>query len=153
MSSFVDEEHVRGLVHSSGLEVLPAEFAQLAFHYLENHFPIQSMATTSIIDWENVRYKTLDWANSTDDEAALWAKGTLAGKCTLALLVYSETVASVLGPFELMIRNLDTLIWKAPGCRLLLGVERSEDGTLIFTDGIIETDGKGRLFASQAVQV
>ena len=55
---------------------------------------------------------------------------------------------SLRGPFELMIRNLDTLIWTTPGCKLLFGVKKNAYGTLVFTDGIIETDGKAYLIAS-----
>ena len=106
------------------------------------------MATTSIIDWDQVPHLSLDWAKSTDDEAALWSQETLAGKCSWGLLFYSCTDECLLGSFEFMIRNLDTLIWTAPGCKLLFGVEKTENGTLIFTDGIIETDGKACLIAS-----
>lgn len=150
MGSFLDKAHIRDLVQSESLEELPAEFSQLAYCHLIKHVPIQLMATTSIIDWNQVHHKALDWTNSSDDEVAMWSKDTLAGKCLLGLLFYSETDPCVLGPFEFMIRNFDTLIWGYPGCKLLFGVDKSENGTLIFSDGIIETDGNTHLFATLA---
>jgi hypothetical protein len=151
IGNILADEHIRDLVQSGGLKILSTESSQLAYSYLVKHFPIHSIETTSIIDWKRViHHNVLDWAQSTDDEAAIWSKKTLAGNCSLGMLFYSKTDPSVLGPFEFMIRNLDTLIWGYPGCKLLFGVEKSEHGTLVFTSGIIETDGNEYLFASQA---
>lgn len=148
MDVIFDNEHIRSFVITGDLDVITSDISQLAYQYLINQFPFQSMATTSILDWTRIHCSSMNWANSTDDEVELWARDTLAGKCSLGLLLYSESSKSVLGSFGFIIRNLDTLIWKSPGCNLLLGVEKSKSGTLVFTDGIIETDGKGRLFAS-----
>lgn len=90
----------------------------------------------------------LKWMAASDDETALWASITIAGQCPFGLLLLDREQPCLIGGFDFMIRNLDTLVWKAPGCRILFGVHRDNEGRIEFTTGVVEFDGKDKLFAS-----
>ena len=67
------------------------------------------------------------------------------------LLLYSPSQPCLIGTYEFMIRNLDILVWKAPGNRILFGVNQTHQGNVRFTKGIIEYNGVGTLFATTEI--
>ena len=144
MNNKVDAEHIREKLISGELVCLDSSVAQLASRHLTETFPFAPFGT--IVDWGRVPSKMLRWMTVSDEDTVVWASDTKAGKCTYGLLLYSPSEPCLLGPFNYMLSNLDELVWGAPGCRVLFGVEQSQE--IVFTDGIIEFNGRGELFAS-----
>jgi len=144
----VDAEHIRKMLDANLIECLSAATSKAAKQHLERilHFPLE--ATTSIVDWTRTPSKMLDWMAASDDETAVWAATTIAGKCKFGLLLFYSWEPCLIGPFDFMIRNFDTLVWGAAGPRILFGVERDALGNVEFTRGIIEYNGLGELFAT-----
>ena len=136
------KREIRELVAKIGFELLPAT----AEEHLQANFPMRSH--TTIVDWPELPSKVLQWNNTTDDDAVDWAMTTTAGRQEFGLLLYAGDQPCLLGDFPIMIRSFDELVWTAPGCRLLFGVNRTDDGSIEFSSGIIEFNGKGELFAS-----
>jgi len=143
---YTDAEHIQEFIASGKVECLASDISEAAERHLELSFPFRKSST--IIDWDSLPSSKLHWNTVSDDETAVWAASTLAGQCSYALLLFSPTQPCLLGTFDFMIRNLDELVWKAPGNRILFGVNRNDFGEVKFSNGIIEFNGKGELFAS-----
>ncbi len=141
---YIDAEHISKLVSESVVVPRDPTVAALAEAHLHKNFPLRDWST--IVDWPKLPSSMLDWVNASDDEAIQWALSTAAGQHPKALLLYSGDQPCLVGDFEAMIRHLDELVWKAPGSRIVFGVDEAEDGTLVFTNGLIEFNGKGELF-------
>ncbi len=146
MSNYVDAEHIREMLFENKIACLTSADSKAAELHLERCFPLRF--ATSIVDWDRVPSTMLKWTDATDDEAVAWATGTLAGQCSWGLLLFRSDEPCLIGPFDVMIRHMDKLVWKAPGCRILFGVERNNLGDIVFTQGIVEFNGKGELFAA-----
>jgi hypothetical protein len=146
MNDYVMAEHIQNLIESQRIERLDSSFAKAAEAHLIRSFPMSSGST--ILDWDRIPSRVLSWNTVTDDGAAAWTADTIAGHCTFGLLLFASNQPCLIGPFEFMIRNLDELVWKAPGCRILFGVERNRVGDIEFTRGVVEFNGRGELFAS-----
>jgi hypothetical protein len=149
MEPYVDADHIRALIKSSRLEILDAAVSAEAERHLELFFPLRSWS--SVIDWDRLPSSTLNWNQVSDEDALAWAMTTIAGRSPLGLVLYHPEQPCLLGEFEFMVRHFDELVWKAPGCRLLLGVERLPNGNIAFGKGVIEFNGKGELFGSTDV--
>lgn len=147
MDNFVDAEHIRSLVEAGNLKLLDSATSKDAERHLERSFPLRNWST--IIDWDKLPSTKLDWNKVSDDEAVAWAMTATVGKCSFGLLLFDPEQPCLIGPIEFMVRNLDELVWKAPGCRILFGVEVNENGKIAFGDGVIEFNGKGELFATR----
>jgi hypothetical protein len=145
---FVDDPHIQQFVRAGKVDLLDINIAKAADEFLDRYFPMQPISTTTIIDWKSLPSTMLPWNNVSDDEAYQWAKSTIAGQSTHGLLLFAADQPCIIGEFEFMIKNLDELVWKAPGPRVLYGVYRSDNCTVRFTRGIIEFNGKGELFAT-----
>ena len=114
---------------------------------MNRRFPLRTWAT--IVDWDDLESTTtLAWNQLSDDEAVEWAMTTTAGQCSLGLLLYDGEQPCLVGPLAFMVRHLDELVWGAPGSRILFGVNRDDDGQILFTNGLIEFNGKGELFGN-----
>lgn len=145
MENYVDAEHIQKLIESNEMVCLDSNVSQLAERHLKQSFPLGIAGT--IVDWTRVPCTMLKWNTVSDDDTVRWASATMAGKCSFGLLFFTSSQPCLIGPFDLMLKNLDELVWKAPGCRILFGVERN-GGIVLFTRGIIEFNGRGELFAS-----
>jgi hypothetical protein len=145
---YIDAPHITELIADKLLRALPSVTSKKAFSFLEMNFILSTRSTTSVIDWRSTPHTTLDWMGSTDDETISWASKTLAGQCKYGLLPFNPEQACLIGEFEFVIRNLDSLVWKAPGCRILFGVECNHTDHIVFTRGVIEYNGQGRLLAT-----
>ena len=143
---YVDDEHIRSFIESGKVDRLDSTVSTDAERYLEQSFPLRNWAT--IINWDKIPSTTLEWNKVSDDEAVAWAMSTTICRCTYGLLLYDAGQPCLIGTVETMIRNLDALVWKAPGCRILFGVDRDENGRIVFGLGAIEFNGKGELFAT-----
>lgn len=146
MTNYVDAEHIVEFVQSGSLEVLDASVSRQLEIWLERNFPLRDWST--IIDWDRIASTTLQWNQVTDEEAVSWAKATAIGRSTYGVLLYDSDQPCVVGQLDFMIRNLDSLVWKAPGCRILFGAQTNDVGEWEFGNGVIEFNGKGELFAT-----
>lgn len=151
MTSHADAEHIMRMITSGSVVALPAAVSAEAEQHLIRCFPVHSQVTTSIVRWDEVPSSVLRWSSVNDDDAVRWAASTLAGEHTYGLMFFSSDQPCVLGKFDFMIRHLDELVWRAPGNRLLFGVEVGGDGKIVFSDGIIEFNGRGDLVGSTKV--
>jgi len=138
--------HIRELVDSGMLEVLNTSVSKQLEVWLEQYYPLRNWST--IIDWERLNSTVLQWNNASDDETVEWAMGTAIGKFSYGVLMYEAEQPCLLGSLDFMILNLDSLVWKAPGCRILFGALRNESGNIVFGNGAIEFNGNGTLFAT-----
>lgn len=145
MNEYVDAEEIVTMAREGRIEILDGSFAAVANQFLEEHFPLRSWST--IVDWDRLPFISLAWNCATNDQAVEWARSTTAANCEYALLLFNPTQRCLIGPLEFMVRHLDELVAHAPGCRILLAVDRSENGNLVFGGGIIEFNGKGELYA------
>ena len=148
MNEYINDEHVRKLMLEGNLDKYPATVSAKAEEYLKQSFPWNTRTTTWILNWDAIPSKRLRWSEATDDETMKWVMDTAAGRCSLGLLLYTAEQPCLVGDFEFLVRHLDELVWKAPGNRLLFGVDRSLDGELVFEHGVIELNGKGDLRGS-----
>lgn len=130
------------------VQKLPASVSAEAEEYLKRRFPLHTKTTTRVIDWDVIPSISLQWSDATDDEAEAWARGTLTGRSMFGLLLYCSDQPCLLGKFSFMIRHLDELVWRAPGNRLLFGVEQGDDERVVFNQGVIEFNGQGELRGS-----
>ena len=146
MDDYVDAKHIRAFIEIGQMESLDSTTSKDAERHLERSFPLRNWST--IIDWDKVPSTTLEWNKVSDDEAVAWAMSTTIGQCSYGLLLYDPEQPCLIGGLETMVRNLDELVWKAPGCRILFGVDRDESGKVVFGRGAIEFNGKGELFAT-----
>ncbi|MFN9540905.1 MAG: hypothetical protein ACK6A8_16870, partial [Planctomycetota bacterium] len=146
MADYVNAEHIRAFINAGDVEILDSTVSTAAERHLEQSFPLRSYAT--IIDWDKIPSAMLEWNTVSDEEALNWAMTTTIGENTFGLLLYDPYQPCLIGPLDFMLRHLDELVWKAPGCRFLFGVERDEVGRIIFGNGIVEFNGKGELFAT-----
>jgi hypothetical protein len=146
MRVYVSDEHIVQLLTLHPLFLYDENISKDANEHLVNCFPLRNWST--IVNWDEISHRELDWMSVSNDEAVEWASSTLAGRCSLGLLLYNPSQPCIAGSFRLVIDVLDQLIWKAPGPRVLFGVDRIADGKLCFSNGIIEYDGKGKLFAN-----
>ena len=149
VNDYVDAEHIQDFLSRGDMECLGSEVSASAFNHLSQSHPLHSKSTTTVIDWELIESTSIAWNCLSDDETAEWAKTTLAGICPFGLLAYNPTQPCLIGSLDFMVRNLDELVWKAPGCRLLFGVDRTDDGRVTFGRGVIEYDGKEHLYATK----
>lgn len=146
MGTYIDADHIREMLETGQVESLPPSVSKTAEIFLVDRFPLRQ--ATTIVDWDSLPSTVLQWNQVSDDEAVAWiVSKTLAGRCDDGLLLYSPSQPCLIGTIDFMIRHLDQLVWKAPGCRLLFGVKRSGD-SVEFTAGLVEFNGKGELFAS-----
>jgi len=146
MGNYSDAEHIRQFVLDGAVTPFPPGISRLASVHLENLFPLR--LATSIVNWDAIENTSLEWSTATDDEAVNWSASTLAGQCNFGLLLYSPSEPCLVGKFKFMIRHLDELVWKSPGCRLLFGVDVLADEEIRFTSGLIEFDGKSTLYGA-----
>lgn len=146
MNDYVDAEHIRRFMDTGEIEALDSKISREAERHLVHAFPLRNWST--IVDWDKVPSMTLNWTQVQDDEAIAWAMNTSAGSCSWGLLLFRPDQRCLIGPFEFVFRHLDALVWKAPGCRVLFGVDRDENGKISFGNGVIEFNGKGELFAT-----
>lgn len=150
MNNYVDDKHIREMIFNGELDLFPAVTSFKAEDHLKKCFVLNNRTTTWIVDWNAVPSTELKWSEVSDDDAIAWAKReTLAGQCAQGLLVYSFNQPCLAGDFNFMIRHLDELTWKAPGNRLLFGVDRGSDREVMFGHGIIEFNGKDELRGSR----
>ena len=151
MYDYVKAEHIRVFIENGDIECLDSSVSSNAEKHLEQAFPLRTWAT--IVDWDDLESTTtLAWNQLSDDEAVEWAMTTTAGQCSLGLLLYDGEQPCLVGPLAFMVRHLDELVWGAPGSRILFGVNRDDDGQILFTNGLIEFNGKGELFGTVANQ-
>ncbi len=146
MSYHVDSEHIQALIEQGFVKCLSCDVSAEAERYLESMFPLRVSMT--LVSWDRLAHKSLNWMDASDDEAAKWASSTLSGIMPYGLLLYNPSQPCLIGTLDFMIRNLDTLVWKAPGSRILFGVDLDSEGTLQFSRGIIEYNGVDKLFAT-----
>jgi hypothetical protein len=146
VQNYVDDDHIRAFLANGKVERLDSQTSFEAKRHLENTVPLRNWST--IIDWNQVPSTVLNWMNTSDDEALVWGRNTIAGQCPLGLLLYASDQPCLVGSLEFMLTHLDELVWKAPGCRILFGVNRDESGRILFGDGLIEFDGKCKLIAT-----
>ena len=149
--NFVDDDHIRQVISDGGISTLDQKVSSLAEQHLLTSFPVRNWST--IVDWNKVPSRTtLHWNQASDAETVDWAKSTLAAKNAFVVLLFTAQQPCLYGSIDLMIQKLDELIWKAPGSRLLFGVECTGQGEFVFGPGIIEYDGRGNLIATTDVQ-
>lgn len=146
MNDHVNAEHIRAFLNAGNLEILDSTVSTAAERHLEQSFPLRRFST--IIDWDKIPSAMLDWNTVADEDAVNWAMTTTIGGNTFGLLLFDPNQPCLIGPLDFMLRHLDELVWKAPGCRILFGVERDESGRVHFGNGIVEFNGKRELFAT-----
>lgn len=144
----IEADHIQALIQQGAVRWLDQTVSTAANQFLGQTFPFPTQNSTRIIDWNAEPHTKLEWMEATNDETSAWAASTLAGSCATGLLLYSPTEPCLIGSFDFMIRNLDSLVWKAPGQRLLFGVELRSSDEVHFTRGIVEFDGRSTLFAT-----
>ncbi len=146
MDDYINADHIRAFIEDGNVGILDATISAEAERHLEQSFPLRCWST--IIDWDKIPSTTLEWNKVSDEEAVDWAMTTTIGRNAFGLLLFDPKQPCLIGPLEYMVRHLDELVWKAPGCRILFGVDRDRNGRIRFGDGIIEFNGKGELFAT-----
>ncbi|WP_254512769.1 hypothetical protein [Anatilimnocola floriformis] len=145
MNDHLTTEPIQLFIQQGHVELLPIAVSAAADRYLAQQFPLQTKATTSVVDWGQVPSAVLQWSEASDDETVAWSRGTLAGRCAWGLLLLGTTQPCLLGQMEFMIRHLDELVWRSPGICLLFGVERGAGDEIVLTSGLIEYNGKDYL--------
>lgn len=70
---------------------------------------------------------------------------TCAGRRTYGLLMFSSDQPCLIAKLDVIMRRLDELVWRAPGNRLLFGVERDIENCIVFGSGVIEFNGRDEL--------
>ena len=150
MELHVDHEHIQVFLRNGNVERLDETVSDEAEKHLERVFPLRIRST--VVDWDKIPSTELKWNTVSDDEAVRWALTTTAGRCEFGLLLFSGKQPCLIGALEFMVRHLDELVWRAPGSRILFGVDRTENGRIQFTGGLIEYNGKGELFGTAESQ-
>lgn len=148
MNDYVDDELVRQLMADGNIRKLPAMVSAEAEEYLRSNFPLNTKMTTWIVDWNSIPFKFLHWAEANDDETLTWIDEVPGDRSLLGLLYFNSEQPCLVGSLEFLIKHLDELVWKAPGNRLLFGVERKSDGGIVFKPRVIEFNGRGELRGS-----
>jgi hypothetical protein len=146
MTNYVDAEHIAEFVHSGSLEVLDVSVSRQLEVWLQQNLPLRDWST--IVDWDRVSSTMLQWNQVSDEDAVTWATTTSIRRSPYGVLLFDPDQPCVVGQLDFMIRNLDSLVWKAPGCRILFGAQKNDVGEWEFANGVIEFNGKGELFAT-----
>lgn len=145
-AAYAESEHIQEFIRLGKVEMCELPISQAAHRYLKDEFALRNSNT--IVDWGKVIGAVLRWNSVSDEQIYTWASNSIAGECDHGLLLFAENQPCLVGPFQFMIRNFDELVWKAPGNRILFGVNKDESGKVGFTKGIIEFDGKDNLYAT-----
>lgn len=144
----VEKEHVRELIDGGTVTPLPVACSSGIESLLAESYPMKAWG--SVIDWRVLPNTTeLLWMQVDDDAAVAWAKTTTAGQHQLGVLFYNDHEPCLVGEFADVIRNLDVLIWQAPGNRLVIGADVGAS-TPAFSKDVIEYDGKETLIGTKA---
>lgn len=146
-TQYTEDDDIKRLLLSGDVRAYPASLSKRAFSHLAAVYPLNSMATTTILDWPKINHLELKWCEFDDDEVFSWTRGTLLKSHSFGLLVYSEFSDCLFGKLSFVMKNLDILTSCAPGPRLVFAVDVLADDVIVFTHGILETNGLDRLFA------
>ena len=142
----VDAAHVRDLI-STGIVIPSSQELSAALAKRLSGFPLKR--TGGIIDWNQILgVMVLDWMLHDDAQTLAWARLTTAGSHKLAVLLYNGDEPCIVGDFADVMRNLDTLIWTAPGARILFGADGEVDTPQV-SDDVIEFNGVDLLFGTR----
>ena len=142
------KQHIRDLIDKGIVTPLPPAVSHTIEQILVENFPLKEAG--GLIDWDRFANSiSCEWMALDDTEAVRWAHLTTAGKHSKAVLFYNSDEPCLLGNFDDVIRNLDSLIWSAPGPRIVIGVDLVTDVPQLSKD-VIEFNGIDKLLGRPA---
>lgn len=147
----IKRRHIEVLITRGVIVPVAQAVSKTLAGIVSSEFPLK--LSHGLVDWSRVRHATsLNWMASDDDETVKWARTTTAAAHPQAILLYSADEPCVMGDFEYIIRELDVLIWSAPGPRVLFGAATSEGHPRISHD-LLEFNGIDKLYGMRRSSV
>lgn len=139
MKNYLKQDHIARLISKNLIQVIPEDQAREIFDSI-NNFPWQRTR----LDFKKISKHTVDinLAKASDSEWSTFCR-SIKQKTDALILIYDSKQA-VIGETLWVLKEFDTLCWKAPGLRYFLGATLSVPIQPIF-DVIIEYDGMDRL--------